>query len=110
MIDGSGLGTAELQFVALLHARDKVFGCLVRAGLAADHQDLRIIGAARNRSHVLDFELGFSLSHGDRVTHREGHYCVAIGWPRHEIVHCRSTTTATFVYHDHVLFKCSATA
>ena len=110
MIDRPTLGTTEHQLVAVLHARDEIFGCLVWAGLTVNHQDLRVIGTAGNRSHVLDFELGFALAHSNRVTYCEGHYRVAICRPGHKVVHCQGSTTTTLVHHNHILFKRPATA
>ena len=105
VVDGARRGAAELHRIAILHSGHKLLGSLVGAGLAVNHQDLRVVGATRDRGHVLDSQVGLALRHGDGVADGKGQDGVAISRTALEILHRGSTAAATLVDDNHVLLQ-----
>ena len=110
MVDGARRSATEFHRVAILHAGNEFLRRLVGAGLAVDHQDLRVVSTTRDRRHVLDAQIGLALRHGDGMTNREGQNRVAIGRAAVEILHRGSTATTTLVDDDHILLQPTACA
>ena len=67
-------------------------------------------GVDRDGDGIGDSRLSSDFDIRNRMTDRERHDRIAVSWPAHEIVHRRRATTATFIYDDHILLECSATA